>query len=58
MWTISLYRRTADLASKCLLAGSVISLQDPESLSYLTLDECVPGKLSPLDYYYWIEVLN
>jgi uncharacterized membrane protein YgcG len=38
-----LYRRAVDAVPKCLLSGNVISLQDAESLTYLSLDGCVPG---------------
>jgi hypothetical protein len=43
VWTISLYRKATDAISKCVLGGSITSLQDPESLTYLALDECIPG---------------
>jgi hypothetical protein len=41
-WTVSLYQRVEDLRGNVIPAGSLVTLQEPESLCCLTIDRPVP----------------
>ncbi len=42
-WTLILYQRVVDVGSNSIMAGQLVTLQDPDSLSCITLDHQIPG---------------
>ena len=43
IWTINIYQQARDTKTKNIVAGNLISLQEPETSTYLTLDQQKPG---------------
>ncbi len=42
-WTLILYQRAVDIGQSSIMAGQLVTLQDPDSLACMTLDHQLPG---------------
>ena len=42
-WTLILYQRVVDIGLNSIMAGQLVTLQDPDSLACITLDNQLPG---------------